>query len=453
MPSAGARKEEALELFAGLPRRYDELGAALSFGQDPALAAGAGRAVAARPAGPRARRRDRHRAGRRGARSPLRLPGRRPRPERRDARPGARRGSRADPALAAHIELVEGEAERLPFADGEFDHLTFTYLLRYVDDPAATLARAGAGGQARRADRLARVLRAAGRVALGLARSTRGSGCRRSAGSARASGTRSAASSGRASRASTARYPLERAAASVARGGDRSVEARRDEPRRRRRHLGDARWRTGLSAARAPPSTPCAPGGWRDLVTLLHPPYTAWHLSYVALGAAAAPADPRRPAAGGARRLLPRGRRRRPRARRAERPAAADPALRSHAGRARRGRRSAARSRSGSPASFIVSATLMPFVVVGAFIVVAYNLELFGGRFHTDFWFAAAWGAFPALTGWWVERARGRARRRRGGRAASWPRLLRAQRGAAAALDARCASCAAGPPRSTASNG
>src|SRR5919202_329546 len=31
------------------------------------------------------------------------------------------------------------------------------------------------------------------------------------------------------------------------------------------------------------------PGGWRDLVTLLHPPYTVWHLSYVALGAAAAP--------------------------------------------------------------------------------------------------------------------------------------------------------------------
>src|SRR2546425_6001132 len=31
------------------------------------------------------------------------------------------------------------------------------------------------------------------------------------------------------------------------------------------------------------------PGGWRDYVTLLHPPYTAWHLSYVAIGAAAAP--------------------------------------------------------------------------------------------------------------------------------------------------------------------
>ena len=44
---------------------------------------------------------------------------------------------------------------------------------------------------------------------------------------------------------------------------------------------------------------------------------------------------------------------------------------------------------------------LLVFVAAGAFIVVAYNLELFGGRFHTDFWFAAAWGAFPALTGFW----------------------------------------------------
>jgi hypothetical protein len=51
---------------------------------------------------------------------------------------------------------------------------------------------------------------------------------------------------------------------------------------------------------------------------------------------------------------------------------------------------------------FIVSWTLLPFVLAGAFGVLAYNLELFGGRFHTDFWFAAAWGAFPALTGFWV---------------------------------------------------
>ena len=51
---------------------------------------------------------------------------------------------------------------------------------------------------------------------------------------------------------------------------------------------------------------------------------------------------------------------------------------------------------------FIVSASLVPLVLAGAFIVVAYNLELFGGRFHSDFWFAAAWGAFPAFTGYWV---------------------------------------------------
>ena len=51
---------------------------------------------------------------------------------------------------------------------------------------------------------------------------------------------------------------------------------------------------------------------------------------------------------------------------------------------------------------FIVSFTLLPFVLAGALGVLAYNLELFGGRFHTDFWFAAAWGAFPALTGFWV---------------------------------------------------
>jgi ABC-type branched-subunit amino acid transport system permease subunit len=49
-----------------------------------------------------------------------------------------------------------------------------------------------------------------------------------------------------------------------------------------------------------------------------------------------------------------------------------------------------------------VSLGVGPFVVAGAFIVAAYNLELFGGRFHNDFWFAAAWGAFPALTGYWI---------------------------------------------------
>jgi hypothetical protein len=51
---------------------------------------------------------------------------------------------------------------------------------------------------------------------------------------------------------------------------------------------------------------------------------------------------------------------------------------------------------------FVVSVSLVPFVLAGAFLAVAYSLELFDGRFHTDFWFAAAWGGFPALTGWWA---------------------------------------------------
>jgi demethylmenaquinone methyltransferase/2-methoxy-6-polyprenyl-1,4-benzoquinol methylase len=65
----------------------------------------------------------------------------------------ARRRLDRDPALGARVELVRGEAEALPVGDGEFDHLTFTYLLRYVDDPGATLRE------------MARVVRPGGRVA------------------------------------------------------------------------------------------------------------------------------------------------------------------------------------------------------------------------------------------------------------------------------------------------
>ena len=82
-------------------------------------------------------------------------------------------------------------------------------------------------------------------------------------------------------------------------------------------------------------------------------------------------------------------------------------------------------------------------MVVGGFAVVAYNLELFGGRFHTDFWFAAAWGAFPALTGWWSNALAVDGVGGRGGRGRRGARLLRAQRRAAAALDAGARSCAA----------
>ncbi|HTW11844.1 MAG TPA: hypothetical protein VME01_03800, partial [Solirubrobacteraceae bacterium] len=54
-------------------------------------------------------------------------------------------------------------------------------------------------------------------------------------------------------------------------------------------------------------------------------------------------------------------------------------------------------------AALTISLLLAPLVAVGAFLALAYNLELFGGRFHTDLWFALAWGFFPAFTGWFVE--------------------------------------------------
>jgi demethylmenaquinone methyltransferase/2-methoxy-6-polyprenyl-1,4-benzoquinol methylase len=56
--------------------------------------------------------------------------------------------------LGERIDLREGRAESLPFADAEFDALTFTYLLRYVDDPAATMRE------------LTRVVRPGGMVAM-----------------------------------------------------------------------------------------------------------------------------------------------------------------------------------------------------------------------------------------------------------------------------------------------
>lgn len=143
------------------------------------------------------------------------------------------------------------------------------------------------------------------------------------------------------------------------------------------------------------------PGGWRDLVTILHPPFTAWHLSYAALGAAAAPVvhGERLAAALGAF-FLAVGVCAHALDELYGRPLGTRLSSRTLVGLA--GVALAGAVAIGVAGVLTVSAGLVPFVVVGAFIVVAYNLELFGGRFHTDFWFAAAWGAFPALTGYWI---------------------------------------------------
>src|SRR4051812_41547875 len=135
---ASERKRHALELFAGLPRHYDQVAAALSFGQDPRWRRTMVQSVEARPG-------DRvldvatgtgmvaQALVRRYGCSVVGL----------DQSPqmlsGAQAKLDADAELAARIELVRGEAESLPFGDAEFDHLTFTYLLRYVADPGATL--------------------------------------------------------------------------------------------------------------------------------------------------------------------------------------------------------------------------------------------------------------------------------------------------------------------------
>ena len=144
-----------------------------------------------------------------------------------------------------------------------------------------------------------------------------------------------------------------------------------------------------------------APGGWRDLVTLLHPPYTAWHLSYVALGAAAAPViHANRLGAALAAFFLAVG--------------IAAHALDELHGRPLQTRLTrttlialAVASLTGAVAigiagTLTISAWLAPLVVSGAFLVVAYNLELLGGRVHDDVWFALAWGGFPAFTGYFV---------------------------------------------------
>ena len=142
-------------------------------------------------------------------------------------------------------------------------------------------------------------------------------------------------------------------------------------------------------------------GGWRDLVTILHPPYTLWHLSYVALGAAAAPTlHGDRLAAALAAFFLAVGV-----------SAHALDELRGRPLNTKLGRGTliglaiaglAGAVAIGAVGVAIVSPLLIPLVAAGAFLVPAYNLELVGGRFHNDAWFALAWGGFPAFTGYFA---------------------------------------------------
>ena len=142
-----------------------------------------------------------------------------------------------------------------------------------------------------------------------------------------------------------------------------------------------------------------APGGWRDYVTLLHPPYTAWHLSYVVIGGCLAPvvAWGRLGAAVTAFALAV--------------------GVGAHALDELRGRP----LRTAIPDGVLIGlaivslgvacaigvygaitfrAWLVLLVPIGVFLVLAYNLELGRARFHTDLWFGLAWGGFPVVCGY-----------------------------------------------------
>jgi hypothetical protein len=146
-------------------------------------------------------------------------------------------------------------------------------------------------------------------------------------------------------------------------------------------------------------------GPWRDWWSVLHPPYTAWHLSYVVIGACLAPrVDETRllatvlaffAAVGIAAHVLDE--------------------LHGHPLRTHIPDGALLAAGAGGLVVAVglgiagidpVGWILVPFIVLGPLLVLAYNLELFGGRLHTDLGFALAWGAFPVLTGFVAQAGR-----------------------------------------------
>jgi demethylmenaquinone methyltransferase/2-methoxy-6-polyprenyl-1,4-benzoquinol methylase len=152
LADASPRKEHALELFRGLPHRYDRMGAVMSFGQDPRWRRALVRGLAPQPGervldvatgtGMVAFALAAHGCEVVGLDQSDQMLG------------GARAKLAAEPELGSRVCFVRGEAEHLPFPDRHFDALSFTYLLRYVDDRLATLRE------------LARVLRPGGRIGM-----------------------------------------------------------------------------------------------------------------------------------------------------------------------------------------------------------------------------------------------------------------------------------------------
>ena len=150
---------------------------------------------------------------------------------------------------------------------------------------------------------------------------------------------------------------------------------------------------------------PHATGWRRDLWALLHPPYTAWHLSYVLIGAGLAPVlKLQNLIATLLAFFLAVG-------------------ISAHALDELRGRPLqttipawvlwtaaitglALAVGLGFAGVVVLGPGLLPFIAAGVLFVFAYNLELLGGRLHGDFWFALSWGAFPVLTAYFAQTGR-----------------------------------------------
>jgi demethylmenaquinone methyltransferase / 2-methoxy-6-polyprenyl-1,4-benzoquinol methylase len=311
-------------------------------------------------------------------------------------------------ALDGHIPLVRARAESLPFPDESFDHLTFTYLLRYVDDPAATIRE------------LARVVRPGGRMAaldfgvppnpflralwrvyttVGLPLIGRVI-------------SQQWASVGAFLRGSIERFAVDHRPSDVERfwreAGVTNVGVVRMS-------FGAGVLMTGVKGGAAeqrvsvapstkrpsvasPPTSAAfyalRPGGLRDYWTLLHPPYTVWHLSYVLLGAALAPMpDPRIVVGALVAFFLAVG-------------------VAAHSFDELQGRPLGTRISSrvlillgslgliGAIALGMVAASLLGLwflvlVVLGAALVISYGLEV--PIVHSDIGFALAWGGFPVI--------------------------------------------------------
>lgn len=390
LPSIDARR-----VFVGIASSYDRVGAFLSLGQDPRWRRALVAAVRAAPS-------DRVLDVATGTglvalelrrRCACRVVGL----DRSDEMlaVAARRGG-------GHGALVRGAAERLPFPDDSFDHLTFTYLLRYVDDPPAVLRE------------LVRVLRPGGRlVALDFGVPPNGAlralwrlytrlalplGGRLVSRRWAEVGAFLGPSIERFER----RHPWPALERYWKEAGLEDVESRRltfgaavlmAGTKRPLAPAPEARSRDGGSALR-PAFYALRPGGWRDYWTLLHPPYTAWHLSYVLLAAALAPApDPRVVLGALAAFALGTG-------------------IGAHAFDELRGRPLATRipdgvllalgalGVGGAVALGLAAATLLGwpfllFVAGGAALVLLYAIE--APLVHTDAGFALSWGAFPVL--------------------------------------------------------